>query len=219
SLGIPVATLLQLKLADFEVLAGRGLIGLATLRSGLTVTAEDLVAAGLVTASQLVAAGLSATGPVAVAALVLGGLVSLGDLAAAKLIDVSSLVPGATVPLGVLLTAGAADLRKLIAAQLLGANDLIVSKLDLRDLIRSGLVQLHDLAVHGLLDRFGLQSLGIDPRQLMAKLAVAAPSRILMNVDLSTTTVFEGFAQSQDLESRVTRSVAIGDLNGDGRND
>src|SRR5205823_3676150 len=35
----------------------------------------------------------------------------------------------------------------------------------------------------------------------------------------STTTVFEGFAQSQDLESRVTRSVAIGDLNGDGRND
>ncbi len=217
---LDVETLVDLGLATLSDLADRGLVAVDDLVAGLSAAADGaggLIDAGLVTADQLAAAGLPTTGTIPIADLVDSGLVQLDDLVADGFVTVDDLLPGVTTRLGDLLTEGLSFLDELVEAGLAAADDLLDSALvELRDLVESGLASLEELVLSGLLDADDVDLGDFDPRDLLTDFAIGAPTKIYLNVDDPLTAGFDGFGAARELESRVTKALAVGDVDGDG---
>ena len=212
--------LVDLGVVSLADLAAAGLAGVDDLVAGLTVAVDaagGLLDRGLVTAQELAAVGLPLTGDVTVADLVASGLVTLEDLAGEGLVTVDDLASGAATTLREIVNSGIVAIRDLLDAALVGLDDLLDGVLvDVRDLVRSGLVSLVELVDANLLKPNGVDLRKLDPQSILQNFSVGAPTQIYLNVDdWVLADSFEGFAAPVELEWRITKALAVGDVDND----
>ena len=212
---LPLIDLINSGASSLDDLADAGIANLDSLAPGATIPAADLIGAGLVTPAELAAAGLPTSGPVPVSDLIDSNLVTLEELVSSGFIAPDDLVSGAATTLGQLINRTNTTIQDLIQAGIIELEDLVQEAIDARELIRSRLADLRDLIDEGLIDIPDLGDLDFDPREIASKYAVGAPSRVYVNIDNPLTAAFEGFAVPVDLESRITKAVALADINGD----
>ena len=212
---LPLIDLINSGAASLADLAAGSIADLNSLAPGATIPAADLIGAGLVTPAELAAAGLPTSGPVPVADLINSNLVTLEELVRSGFVQPDDLVAGAATTLGQLINRTNTTIQDLIQDGIVGLQDLVQEAIDARELIRSRLADLRELIDEGLIDIPDLGDLGFDPREIASKYAVGAPSRVYINVDNPLTAAFEGFAAPADLESRVTKAIALAKINND----
>ena len=146
--------------------------------------------------------------------LVKSGLVALDQLIGKNLVDASDLsIPD--IKLGDLLNSPLTDINDLIDKGVVDVNDLLDTKFDLRQLIDSGLTTLSDLATKELLNLADLDPAKTDLDRLTSQYAFGATTRIYYG--RSDGTFDPGVDLSPD--KFITRSIAIGDVDGDGHPD
>ena len=215
-----IRDLVDLGVASLADLAASGVVAVEDFLVGLGVPVDGiggLIDSGLATAAELASVGLPIAGGVSVADLVDSGIVRLEELIQAGLVTVDDLVPGATTTLGQVFTAIEDGVQALLDTAIIDLDDLLVNAtVDLAELVGSGLVSLAELAAAGILDATGLDLSDIDPRRLITELSFGAPTRWYLNIDDHGADGFDGFGPPNDLESRITTSVAAGDVDGDG---
>ncbi|HZM80393.1 MAG TPA: FG-GAP-like repeat-containing protein, partial [Candidatus Limnocylindrales bacterium] len=205
---ISVADLVNSGLTSLEDLILDGLLGLDDF-ADRSVPRSVLIATGLVTAEELNAV-FPGTGPISLRALVQSRLVQLRELADEGLLRLEDLRPGSTtLPLGEVVKKGAADLRQLITEGLVDLQAFLLAKLNVRDLLNSGLVTLGRLINENLVGRDTLDLSGLSYAQLRAALKQGAPTVVYLQVTPGV------FAAPIEIAFAPTMAVAIGDVNQD----
>ncbi|MHC4507326.1 MAG: FG-GAP-like repeat-containing protein, partial [Planctomycetota bacterium] len=217
---INIQDLLDEGLASLEDLAREGLVTIENFVSGILIQIDGLgglLDSGLVTAQELLDAGLPDVGDVSLSELLESGVVFLEELIGDDLVDESDLEPGTDLGLNGLLSSLLTTIEDLVQTNIADLDDLLFDSIDLRELIASGIASLEELVEEELLGRldFDLEDLGLDPSDLMQKFAVGAPTRVYLNND-DALPGFGGFQAPRDIDSRITLSLAIGDVDGDG---
>ncbi len=208
-----IGDLIDSGLTELDDLTRRGVVTAEDFAAGTQVQVDGaggLIESGLVTAQELQDAGLPTTGSVALDDLLASGLVSLEDLAGEALVGAEDLIAGTTTSLGALLDSGLVEAEELANQGLVDLDNLLFDTLDLDDLVESGLVSLQELIDENLLDRFDLADLDLPPPAFLDEFAIGGPSRVYLNNGDGT------FGAPADLDSRITRSVALGDIDQDG---
>ncbi len=211
---IKVGDLLANKIADLMDLVFHGLVGLDDFVP-LTFLSQTLINSGLVTQEELDASGIvDALGRVKLKDLIESGLVALEELVGVQLLKVSDLNIS-DISLGELLDTPLADIRKMIEDHLVDLPQLITQTINLRELIKSGIVKLADLAQKGLLGLLDLDQRQVDFQNLLNRAAFGGPTRIYIN---GFHDGVGGFGPAAELSGDrvITTSLAVGDVDEDG---
>jgi hypothetical protein len=211
---VTIEDLVNAGIAKLEELVVEALVALDDFID-VPINADAIVNSGLLSRAQLEAKNLiDQSNNVSLHALVNSGLVFLEQLIGRNLIDIDDLnLPNVT--LGELLATPITDISELVKKGIAKVTDLLIESLDARQLIESGLVSLAALAEEKLVEFTDLDQRRIDLQKLLAQDALGAPTRIYLGHGDGT---FEaGVNLSSDLF--VTRSIALGDVDHDGKID